>query len=87
MSAEGWICPLCRSGVAPSETRCPCAAKAEVHRQWYGHDYVPPSGQVTFGASCPSMEPPFDWIAAIENVHVGPMVEVVDGEARAIEPK
>jgi hypothetical protein len=30
MSNEGWICPLCRCGVAPSELRCPCAGPVNV---------------------------------------------------------
>jgi hypothetical protein len=25
MPTEGWICPKCQSGVAPSCERCPCA--------------------------------------------------------------
>jgi len=24
VAAEGWICPVCGKGVAPTEKRCPC---------------------------------------------------------------
>jgi hypothetical protein len=32
MTTEGWICPLCHAGVAPSCVRCPCAEQQVLPR-------------------------------------------------------
>ena len=42
---EGWICPLCRAGVAPTVERCPCAMTTS-----------PPS-QPPYGPSLPTYQP------------------------------
>jgi hypothetical protein len=26
---EGWICPVCKSGVSPSSARCPCVSQSK----------------------------------------------------------